>query len=143
MLLACLIVASVGLCLGDQEEVVDERLALLEKKMMGLEEENKYLRLVCSYKSVWYLSCLSIRTKSMKTCEDLKNSPYNVTGVYTMDPDGSGQPVEVFCDVEKGVTEVRSHLCMTSWRGSRIWTPDIFLISGIHRLDMTILLRRM
>merc|ERR1712055_140365 len=89
MLLACLIVASVGLCLGDRDEVVDERLALLEKKMLGLEEENKYLR-----------------TKSMKTCEDLKNSPYNVTGVYTMDPDGSGQPVEVFCDVEKGVTEI-------------------------------------
>ena len=43
----------------------------------------------------------------MKTCEDLKNSPYNETGVYTMDPDGSGQPVEVFCDVEKGVTEVK------------------------------------
>ena len=42
----------------------------------------------------------------MKTCEDLKNSPYNETGVYTMDPDGSGKPVEVFCDVEKGVTEV-------------------------------------
>ena len=46
----------------------------------------------------------------MKTCEDLKNSPYNETGVYTMDPDGSGQPVEVFCDVEKGVTEVRCFL---------------------------------
>ena len=45
MLLACLIVASVGLCLGDADEVVDERLALLEKKMLGLEEENKYLRL--------------------------------------------------------------------------------------------------
>ena len=43
----------------------------------------------------------------MKTCEDLKNSPYNDTGVYTMDPDGSGHPVEVFCDMEKGVTEVR------------------------------------
>ena len=43
----------------------------------------------------------------MKTCEDLKNSPYNETGVYTMDPDGSGEPVEVFCDVEKGVTEVK------------------------------------
>ena len=42
----------------------------------------------------------------MKTCEDLKNSPYNETGVYTMDPDGSGKPVEVFCDMEKGVTEV-------------------------------------
>ena len=53
---------------------------------------------------------LSIRTKSMKTCEDLKNSPYNETGVYTMDPDGSGQPVEVFCDVEKGVTEVRCQI---------------------------------
>ena len=52
----------------------------------------------------------------MKTCEDLKNSPYNETGVYTMDPDGSGQPVEVFCDVEKGVTEVRSQLCMRETR---------------------------
>jgi len=66
-----------------------DRLAILEKKMLGLEEENKYLR-----------------TKSMKTCEDLKNSPYNETGVYTMDPDGSGKPVEVFCDMEKGVTEI-------------------------------------
>ena len=57
----------------------------------------------------------------MKTCEDLKNSPYNETGVYTMDPDGSGQPVEVFCDVEKGVTEVRSHLCMSFLRGTRLF----------------------
>ena len=43
----------------------------------------------------------------MKTCEDLKNSPYNQTGAYTMDPDGSGHPVEVFCDFEKGATEVK------------------------------------
>merc|ERR1712012_1239432 len=57
--------------------------------MLGLEEENKYLR-----------------TKSMKTCDDLRNSPYNETGMYTMDPDGSGKPVEVFCDIEKGVTEI-------------------------------------
>jgi len=98
MHLACLVlVASAGFCLGESiieeipnhNEALADRLALLEKKMMGLEEENKYLR-----------------TKSMKTCEDLKNSPYNETGVYTMDPDGSGQPVEVFCDVEKGVTEI-------------------------------------
>jgi len=98
MHLACLfLVASAGLCLGESfieevpnhNEALADRLALLEKKMIGLEEENKYLR-----------------TKSMKTCEDLKNSPYNETGVYTMDPDGSGQPVEVFCDVEKGVTEI-------------------------------------
>jgi len=98
MHLACLfLVASTGVCLGESfieeipnhNEVLADRLALLEKKMMGLEEENKYLR-----------------TKSMKTCEDLKNSPYNETGIYTMDPDGSGEPVEVFCDVEKGVTEI-------------------------------------
>ena len=38
----------------------------------------------------------------MKTCEDLKNSPYNETGVYTMDPDGSGQPVEVFLRCGEG-----------------------------------------
>ena len=119
--MACLVlVASAAFCLGESiieelpnhNEALADRLALLEKKMMGLEEENKYLRLVFSYGSVLYLA-LSIRTKSMKTCEDLKNSPYNETGVYTMDPDGSGQPVEVFCDVEKGVTEVRSHLFMT------------------------------
>jgi len=98
MHLACLVLmASTGLCLAESfieeipnhNEALADRLALLEKKMVGLEEENKYLR-----------------TKSMKTCEDLKNSPYNETGVYTMDPDGSGNPVEVFCDVEKGVTEI-------------------------------------
>jgi len=98
MHLTCLaLVASTGLCFAESfieeipnhNEALANRLALLEKKMMGLEEENKYLR-----------------TKSMKTCEDLKNSPYNETGVYIMDPDGSGQPVEVFCDVEKGVTEI-------------------------------------
>ena len=115
--MACLVlVASAGFCLGESfieeipnhTEALADRLALLEKKMMGLEEENKYLRLVFSYGSVLYLALP--RTKSMKTCEDLKNSPYNETGVYTMDPDGSGQPVEVFCDVEKGVTEVRCQI---------------------------------
>ena len=114
-----ILVASAGFCLGESiieeipnhNEALADRLALLEKKMMGLEEENKYLRLGFSHESVLYLALP--RTKSMKTCEDLKNSPYNETGVYTMDPDGSGQPVEVFCDVEKGVTEVRSHLFMT------------------------------
>ena len=70
MLLACLIVASVGLCLGDQDEVVEDRLALLEKKMMGLEEENKYLRLVFSYGSVWYLSSVH----QNKVNEDLRGS---------------------------------------------------------------------
>ena len=112
-----ILVASAGFCLGESiieeipnhNEALADRLDLLEKKMMGLEEENKYLRLFFSYGSVLYLA-LSIRTKSMKTCEDLKNSPYNETGVYTMDPDGSGQPVEVFCDVEKGVTEVRCQI---------------------------------
>ena len=53
--MACLfLVASTGLCLGEsfikevpnRNEVLADRLALLEKKMMGLEEENKYLRLV-------------------------------------------------------------------------------------------------
>ena len=55
MHLACLfLVASTGLCLGESfieevpnhNEALADRLALLEKKMMGLEEENKYLRLV-------------------------------------------------------------------------------------------------
>ena len=55
MHLACMfLVASTGLCLGESfieevpnhNEVLADRLALLEKKMMGLEEENKYLRLV-------------------------------------------------------------------------------------------------
>ena len=55
MLLACLIVASVGLSHGLSRgamfrfEAMDERLALLEKKMRGLEEENKYLRSVQSH----------------------------------------------------------------------------------------------
>jgi len=97
MHLVYLLFASFGLCMAESiiEEIPNynramaDRLAILEKKMLGLEEENKYLR-----------------TKSMKTCEDLRNSPYNETGVYTMDPDGSGKPVEVFCDMEKGVTEI-------------------------------------
>merc|ERR1712013_580124 len=99
MHLAYLLFARFGLCMASWQSIIEEtpnynqatadRLAILEKKMLGLEEENKYLR-----------------TKSMKTCEDLKNSPYNETGVYTMDPDGSGKPVEVFCDMEKGVTEI-------------------------------------
>ena len=69
MLLACLIVASVGLSLGDQDEAVDERLALLEKKMMGLEEENKFLRLVFSDGSV-LISCFT----QNKVNEDLRGS---------------------------------------------------------------------
>ena len=48
------LVISSGLCLGESfieeipnhNEALADRLALLEKKMMGLEEENKYLRLV-------------------------------------------------------------------------------------------------
>ena len=53
MHLACLVlVVSTGLCLGeslieeipDHNEALADRLALLEKKMTGLEEENKYLR---------------------------------------------------------------------------------------------------
>ena len=65
MHLACLVlVASAGFCLGESiieeipnhNEALADRLALLEKKMIGLEEENKYLRLVFSYGSVWYLS---------------------------------------------------------------------------------------
>ena len=48
----------------------------------------------------------SSRTKTLKTCEDLKTSPYNETGFYTLDPDGSGEPVDFFCDMDKGFTEV-------------------------------------
>ena len=48
----------------------------------------------------------SCRTKTLKTCEDLKTSPYNETGFYTLDPDGSGEPVDFFCDMDKGFTEV-------------------------------------
>jgi len=72
---------------GDPED--GGRLAVLEGRMRALELENKYLR-----------------TKSLKTCEELRNSPYNETGTYTLDPDGSGAPVELHCDMEKGVTEV-------------------------------------
>ena len=56
-----LLLANVGLCLGESvmdsshNEVLADRLALLEKKMMGLEEENKYLRLVCSDRPVCLL----------------------------------------------------------------------------------------
>ena len=58
MHLACLfLVASIGLCLGESfieeipnhNEALANRLALLEKKMKGLEEENKYLRSVRSH----------------------------------------------------------------------------------------------
>ena len=79
------------------------RLAVLEGRMRALELENKYLR--------WKIPALKLpRTKSLKTCEDLRNSPYNETGTYTLDPDGSGAPVELYCDMEKGVTEVHQSL---------------------------------
>ena len=50
------LVASTGLCLGESfieeipnhNEALADRLAFLEKKMMVLKEENKYLRLVLS-----------------------------------------------------------------------------------------------
>ena len=53
MHLAYLLFASVGLCMAESiiEEIPNynqamaDRLAILEKKMLGLEEENKYLRL--------------------------------------------------------------------------------------------------
>ena len=78
MHLACLfLVASTGLCLGESfieevpnhNEVLADRLALLEKKMLGLEEENKYLRLV--------FSCRSVLTSSFtqnKVNEDMRGS---------------------------------------------------------------------
>ena len=53
-----LLLASVSLCLGEipnHDETLADRLVLLEKKMMGLEEENKYLRLVCSDRPVCLL----------------------------------------------------------------------------------------
>ena len=75
----------------------------------------------------------------MKTCEDLKNSPYNETGIYTMDPDGSGEPVEVFCDVEKGVTEVKYWI--DSFKNLKFWT-NIHSIC-IHRSGMTTSVLRM
>ena len=84
--------ATLGLALGEPAQLLSdpsERLAVLETKMMALEEENKYLR-----------------TKSLKTCEDLRTSPYNETGFYSLDPDGSGRPVDFYCDMDKGFTEV-------------------------------------
>ena len=53
MHLAYLLFASFGLCMAESiiEEIPNynqamaDRLAILEKKMLGLEEENKYLRL--------------------------------------------------------------------------------------------------
>ena len=53
MHLVYLLLASVGLCMAESniEEIPNynqamaDRLAILEKKMLGLEEENKYLRL--------------------------------------------------------------------------------------------------
>ena len=78
MHLACLVlVASAGFCLGESiieeipnhNEALADRLALLEKKMMGLEEENKYLRLVFSNWSV----LISSFTQN-KVNEDLRGS---------------------------------------------------------------------
>ena len=78
MHLACLfLVVSTGLCLGESfiEEIPNHngalanRLALLEKKMMGLEEENKYLRSVCSNMSVLISSSVQ-----NKVNEDLRGS---------------------------------------------------------------------
>ena len=65
------ICATLGLALEEPAQLLSdpsERLAVLETKMMALEEENKYLR-----------------TKSLKTCEDLRTSPYNETGFYSLD----------------------------------------------------------
>ena len=78
MHLACLfLVASTGVCLGESfieeipnhNEALANRLALLEKKMMGLEEENKYLRLICSNMSVSISSSVQ-----NKVNEDLRGS---------------------------------------------------------------------
>ena len=78
MHLACLLlVVSSGLCLGESfieeipnhNEALADRLALLEKKMLGLEEENKYLRLVFSNWSV----LISSFTQN-KVNEDLRGS---------------------------------------------------------------------
>ena len=68
-----ILVASAGFCLGESiieeipnhNEALADRLALLEKKMMGLEEENKYLRLGFSYGSFLYLA-LSQSQKKQK-----------------------------------------------------------------------------
>ena len=53
MHLAYLLFASFGLCMAESiiekirnhNQATADRLAILEKKMLGLEEENKYLRL--------------------------------------------------------------------------------------------------
>ena len=67
MLLACWILATVGLSHGlsrgamSRFEAMDERLALLEKQMKGLEEENKYLRSVRSH--IFVLISSSLQNK--------------------------------------------------------------------------------
>jgi len=76
-------------CTVSIEDKWKERIQDLEEKMKTLEHENKYLK-----------------TKSYKTCHELQSSPYKESGFYWLDPDGSGTPIELFCDMEKGVTEV-------------------------------------
>merc|ERR1712098_60111 len=57
-----------------------------KEKIKALEDENTYLR-----------------TKSYRSCYELK---IKESGYYWIDPDSSGHPVKVFCDMETGATEV-------------------------------------
>jgi len=60
-----------------------------KEKIKALEDENTYLR-----------------TKSHGSCYELKTNDYTESGYYWIDPDNSGHPVKVFCDMETGATEV-------------------------------------
>merc|ERR1719481_439861 len=66
-----------------------EKISEMEKRIDVMERENKFLR-----------------SKTYKTCSELKNSPFNESDYYHIDPDGSGMPVELYCDMENGITEV-------------------------------------
>merc|ERR1712021_158508 len=74
--------------LGNVNKSLSERVFELEKIIDEMKKEIRFSR-----------------TKSYKTCEELRSS-YNVSGVYAIDPEGSGFPVELYCDMNEGITEV-------------------------------------
>merc|ERR1712038_1132379 len=61
----------------------------LENEVAELKRENIYLR-----------------TKGAKTCRQLKEHGFNTSGEYHIDPDSTGAPIKVFCDMSTGTTEI-------------------------------------
>jgi len=73
----------------DMQPWVNRELDTLKGRLQQLEQENMFLK-----------------TKSLKTCEELKWNNVNTSGTYYLDPDSTGSPSQFYCDFEKGYTEV-------------------------------------